>query len=89
MSQPVTRVPCHGCQSPLRRSAGLPLCRSCMALGERLFRAEHSPLDADWIAARNTWFGGRQAPVLAAVRAERRTAGRVACWLSRSHRGTS
>jgi hypothetical protein len=53
-----TRAPrqCRACGVAVRGSKQW-LCPACSALRESLFRQAHSPLDDDWIAARNRWFG--------------------------------
>lgn len=60
-----------GCGQIVKRStAGKPVCRACFALAEQIFRRSHSPLDADWIAARNAFFGDRRV-LVPAIQVER------------------
>lgn len=60
---------CATCGATIRRGRGLPLCRPCVAVAERAFGRTHSPLDRDWLRARNLLFGDTAA-VIALVCAE-------------------
>lgn len=63
MTSTIVQRTCATCAATIRRSRGLPLCRSCTAVAERAFRATHSPLDADWISARSLTFGDTAAVI--------------------------
>lgn len=66
----VTRQSCAACAASVRTSAATPICKSCLDLAEQIFRRTHSPLDADWLPARNRFFGKGE-HIVAAVVAER------------------
>jgi hypothetical protein len=63
------RQQCATCPTVVRRATSILLCPACLATAETVFRRSHSPLDADWIRARNRFFGDRDV-LLAVVRGE-------------------
>lgn len=70
-----TRQLCAACSAPILRSTGLLLCREDAVLAHDAFEREQRGADPDtrqraWFA----FFGGRDAPAIAAARAARMAA---------------
>lgn len=66
----MTGQPCGACAEPIRRSTGLALCRPCFLISVEIFEAANTGAHPD--VRQRAWsafYGGKNPPAIAAVRA--------------------